>query len=542
MNMIKKSWMKHTLWLALLAASFCACTDDISQTVGPLPDEALMNNIGGQLVMGNSILQKKDVRMYEGDGAVVEEVALALTKPSASAQTIQIETSSELVQKYNEAHNMTLKPFPEGNAVLENGGSLSITVGQRVSNKINLTLSSDGLESDVPYLLAVTVKEKNGNLTEGKQTLYYRILFRKRKTTTEIPSSPTPIPIPELCPGLFSVFYVNTEYYQPLIASAWGAKADNMLDGSSTLYSLGNIVNLKKATLGYDGQTKRCVFRVGADLSYVLEHRDKYIRHLQELGRKVCICIENAGEGLGFCNLSDSQIDDFAKQVKEVVYTYGIDGINLWEDVVQYDEPDMPGMNTVSYPKLIKALRTAMPDKLLTLVDKGEATEYFYDEAKCGGIRVGEYIDYAWHGYVNSTEVMQIITPNFTGEQSYSQYSRKPIAGLSESCYGSVVVPWYKNTDAALRDESMFNTWLWRADGLKKNDIAVFGFDLIGQEYQEREGAVRSLLELLLSSFLDDGIYWNPEIGDIDFGEFMYYPDVLDKYVGNPTGFYQKDW
>lgn len=534
---------KRLVFIVSLLWLFVSCTDDISQTVGPLPDEAPMNSIGGQLVMGNSILQKKDVRMYEGDGAVVEEVALALTKPSASAQTVQVEPSSELVQKYNEAHNMTLKPFPEGNVVLENGGSLSVASGQRVSNKIDLTLSSDGLEADVPYLLALTVKEKSGNLTEGKQTLYYRILFRKKQTTTEIPSEINPIPIPELCPGLFSVFYVNTEYYQPLIASAWGARAENMLDGSSTLYSLGNIVNLKKATLGYDGQTKRCVFRVGADLSYVLEHRDKYIRHLQELGRKVCICIENAGEGLGFCNLSDSQIDDFVKQVKEVVYAYKIDGVNLWEDGVRYDEPDMPAMNTASYPKLIKALRTAMPDKLLTLVDKGESTEYFYDEAKCGGIRVGEYIDYAWHGYVNSTEVMQIISPNFTGEQNYSQYSRKPIAGLPESRYGSVVVPWYKNTDASLRDESMFNIWFWRADGLKKNDIAVFGFDLIGQEYQEKEGAVRVLLEVLLSSFLDDGIYWNPDIGDIDFGELMYYPDVLSLTVDQPeNNGYQKDW
>ena len=37
----------------------------------------------------------------------------------------------------------------------------------------------------------------------------------------------------------------------------------------------------------------------------------------------------------------------------------------------------MPGMNTTSYPRLIKALREALPDKLLTLVDKGMLLNIF---------------------------------------------------------------------------------------------------------------------------------------------------------------------
>ena len=105
----------------------------------------------------------------------------------------------------------------------------------------------------------------------------------------------------------------------------------------------------------------------------------------------------------------------------------------------------MPAMNTTSYPKLIKALREALPDKLLTLVDKGEATEYFYDVNKCGGIEAGRYLDYAWHGYFSPTEVVEAITPNPEGTQVYSKYSRKPIAGLDPACYGSVNIPCYSD-------------------------------------------------------------------------------------------------
>ena len=70
----------------------------------------------------------------------------------------------------------------------------------------------------------------------------------------------------------------------------------------------------------------------------------------------------------------------------------------------------MPAINTTSYPKLIKALHEVLPDdKLLTLVDKGEPTEYFYDVNACGGIEVGKYINYAWHGYVSEEEEVQNI-------------------------------------------------------------------------------------------------------------------------------------
>lgn len=97
--------------------------------------------------------------------------------------------------------------------------------------------------------------------------------------------------------------------------------------------------------------------------------------------------------------MTDTQIADFTSQVKEVVELYKLDGINLWDEGSGYGKEGMPPMNTTSYPKLIKSLREAMPDKLLTLVDKEEPTEYFHDVTLCGGIEVGKYIDYAWHGY-----------------------------------------------------------------------------------------------------------------------------------------------
>ena len=69
-----------------------------------------------------------------------------------------------------------------------------------------------------------------------------------------------------------------------------------------------------------------------------------------------------------------------------------------WDVGSGYDKAGMPPVNTTSYPKLIKSLRDAMPDKMLTLVDKDEPTASFYDPALCEGIEVGNTL--ITHGMV----------------------------------------------------------------------------------------------------------------------------------------------
>ena len=73
----------------------------------------------------------------------------------------------------------------------------------------------------------------------------------------------------------------------------------------------------------------------------------------------------------------------------------------------------------------------------VTLTDFEEPTEYFWDISATGGIEVGQYLDYAWSGYLNNEKDIQIVDPWHQGEQYVStDYPRKPIAGLDPSKYG----------------------------------------------------------------------------------------------------------
>jgi len=538
--MIKKSWIKHTLWLALLAASFCACTDDISQTVGPLPDGDAMNLTAGQLCSSVTVANKRTVALYEGDAPAVEKISYRLNRPATAPLTLKVVQNPNLVADYNSEHQTDMKPFPAANATLAAEGALSIPAGKRQAADIDLFLSSEGLEEGTAYLLALSLEQlPQGDYVPAKQNLYYRITYRKKKTQEQYPYPGQWKDLPPLLPGATTVFYVNTETYQPLIAAAWGVTVDDFMTVPAPDYSLGHIVNLKRATVDCASPGAYCTLQLGADLSYVLEHRDKYIRHLQEFGRKVCICIENGGKGVGFCNMTDSQIADFAGQVKAVIERYHLDGVNLWDDDSKYAEVEV---NTTSYPKLLKALREAMPGKLITVVDKGKATEYFYDAAKCGGIRVGEYIDYAWHGYVTPEEGMQLINPKMEGDQPYSRYTRKPIAGLDASKYGSAVVPWFSNKDISPIEEATVNIAKWKTQGLKESDLLVFACDLIQNEYQEKENAMKTLIGATIMTFMEDGDSWNFDLDDFEYGLIFYNCAPLSDKVDMPTGFYKKDW
>lgn len=540
-NLMNNSFKYLALTMLLVAMTGCTA-DDIVQAGGTLPDETPMNSVGGQLHSGKTFSNMITVGMYQDDGPATEEIVYTLTKPATTTVTIKAVPSPALVAKYNSDNSTDMKEFPVENVTFENGSSLTVPTGKKISETISVTLSPEGLEVGTLYLLAITLEQNFAgiDMQAAKQVIYYRIGFMEKITTCNPEGESDTQEIPPLLPDLTSVFYVNTEVYQPLIAAAWAVQVDFW----EPIFSLGNIVNLKRATIGYDVASQRASLELGSDLSYVLEHRDKYIRHLQEYERKVCLCIENGGQGVGFCNMNDNQITDFVRQVKAVVERYYLDGVNLWDDDSKYGKTGMPKLNTTSYPLLIKKLHEALPGKLLTLVDKGDATEYFYDVNKCGGIEVGKYIDYAWQGYSSPIEELQIINPNPAGStQAYSKYTRKTIAGLDEAYYGCVNMPCYSDNSRELKELASKTIAQWRTKGGKKNNIMIYGSDLIGSEYGGYETAVQGMLEPIVN-FMEDGNGWDFDNNDFSWGTVFYSGYWLDWTLnaGPAADHYKKDW
>lgn len=546
---MKKNLFKYLIFLLLLTVGMAGCTEEsISMDSAKLPDETVIDNTAGVLRSVNTLTNKVAVNLTEGDQSTTEEIYYFLSQPAKDAFAVTVIADEKLVEDYNKTNNTKLDALPVENVEFENDGKFSIAVGKQESIKVKFTISTAGLNYDNPYLLPITVTQTPAEVQGqvAKNILYYAVSIRKKITTCS-PSGPyEQIDIPPMLSNALVVFYVNTSTYQPLIADIYGIVKGNQTDFTQTLYSIGNIVNLRTVTVDYDSASGRALLNLSGDMRDVLEQAGKLIRPLQEHGRKVCICIENGGKGLGFCNMTDGQIADFVQQVKNVVDLYKLDGVNLLDEGSAYGKKGMPAMNTTSYPKLIKALRISLPDKMLTLVDKDEPTEYFYDVDKCGGIRVGEYIDYAWHGYGSGKELVQIIEP-WEIDHPYSEYTRKPIAGLTPELYGSLTVPLYEKGDNAFRDNSEHRVVDWKMNKRKKNNIIVYAFDLTANEQNNYEHMVKYATADYISFMMNDGVYWGqstvpPYEWGMMQGDYSYNFRSLDWVYDALYKVYSKGW
>ena len=488
-----------TLLCTAALAGLMACdADTVEQQGGKLPDKEPLENIYGRLRSSSMSDDKVRIRMTEGSGFVTSNFYYQFSKAPASELSLDAWIDGSLLDGWNEAQRTLL---PEGNYDFPDGKTLSLSAENQRSALKRIRFMAENLAPG-EYYLPLTVAEEAG--TEEHQTINYLISIRARQLGEYKLNADQ----------VFAVFYLDTEKYQPLLvdeylmskldANTWENAWSEREDG---LRTIGNIVNLNKVVLDYDAETGRALLNLGNDMRYVLDHIDKYIRPLQDKGRKVCICLEGGGTGLGFCNLTDAQIVDFVAQVKTVITEYALDGVNFWDRNAAYGKEGMPAMNTTSYPKLIKAMREALGNK----------------------------------------KNVQIVDPWHQGQQYVStDHPRKPIAGLDPAKYGCINIPWYPQGPNTINDY-FTDIFFWRQAGNKQSNILVF--ESLRTLLQDNfESTWASSIQVGYTYFADDGAWmiedtpWGPSI--MSDNEYSFDTSLLGKLPNGGTGYnkWLKDW
>lgn len=434
------------------------------------------------------------------ENSAAKGIFLKADKPAESNLTVALASAGEdFVADYSESTGIGYTLLPAAFWRFSGGDMISLAAGASESPVNTLTIFAVNTLGNVlepgRYLLPLVASSLTEELSDS--TIFVDV------NVVEPYTDPDGY---ELYTGedMFTVFYINTSSFDPRLANDMAIGF--FQDGTYEYYGIGNIVNLRTSSLEYDETTGKVSILPSADTRYVLEHYAERVLPVQESGRKVCICIEGGGQGIGFCNLDDSQIADFVSSVKRLVETYPIDGINLWDRNSGYDkagENGFPAMNTTSYPKLIKAIREAIgPDKLLTVVDYEEPTEYFHDTQATGGIEVGQYIDYAWSGYCSENEPVQIVDPWHQGMSQVSDlHPRQPIAGLDRTRYGCVHATIYTGS-ADCREETVTE---WVKQGYNPNGISVY-YDIRSVIQDKYESGGRWAPDYIIKRWFDDNM------------------------------------
>ncbi|WP_295731318.1 glycosyl hydrolase family 18 protein [uncultured Muribaculum sp.] len=365
-------------------------------------------------------------------------------------------------EHYMECQTLTGSGGLGNNLSLNGDGECIVTIkaGQTTSDAVKLEFNGQGMMVNDAYMFPIQATD-----TESGELI------------TELPY------ICSVAAGIdylvgekptVNIAYIDMETMNPLIATQF------MIDVTHSDFNTGedvklyygkllDIVNIRTSYIKKDGNGHVKLF-LNPDLEYVLKNRLRYLYPIQRDGIKVCIAIKGGGTGIGFANMSDEQIADFTAQVKTVVDLYDIDGVNLWDESAGYDIEGSPAVSGMAYARLIKSLKGAMPDKLLTLVDTRETTEALCDPQD--GISVGDYLDYAW------SSLEDYIAPYEPSPTS------RALAGMPEKRYGTIfmrdiVHMSNEEQEALVMGEGVLGPFMagTRFDKLSGTDVIVSDYD-----------------------------------------------------------------
>ena len=265
--------------LFVISAIFVSCTDlyfyeyaDIQPGAGPTNADPVVS-IRAEQSPDNVVT----VTLNEGDGFTTAGLFASANAPMSISETIQLKAGDEkMVAEYsrNTGVEYTLLPAPFYKFI--GGSTVDIPKGTEQSALRQLRLFAknplDNVLAPGRYLLPVVGTSVLGELADS--TVFVDVTVR------------TPYADPdgyELYTGedMFTVFYINTSAFDPRLANDMILQ-ERIASGVYEYKGLGNIVNLRMASVGYDSATGKVFIQPSADLRYVLEHSTERVRPVQE--------------------------------------------------------------------------------------------------------------------------------------------------------------------------------------------------------------------------------------------------------------------
>ncbi|MDQ4109991.1 MAG: glycosyl hydrolase family 18 protein [Actinomycetota bacterium] len=179
-----------------------------------------------------------------------------------------------------------------------------------------------------------------------------------------------------------------------------GNVAKYELAGGGNVFDIGLIF---AANINYDGQ--RAYLYNNPQVQAQLDAADVHIRPAQAKGIKILLSVLGNHQGAGFANFPDrAAAEAFADQLADVVNRYGLDGIDFDDEWSNYGANGTGQPNDFSFVYLLQALRSRIPDKLITLYFIGPTSE----RLSYGGINAGDLLDYAWNPYYGTWGVPDV--------------------------------------------------------------------------------------------------------------------------------------
>lgn len=386
--------------------------------------------IGQLMGILRSVNYAKDDPLIDMNHEDVSDVFnIELTEPATQEVSYTASIDEAQVAIFNTKYEVDYPLFPTEFVNIGEGGKMTLKKGDKQSNSISISFKFDeSLTDTIVYLLPITVEpdSKSSPLSEKRRTLYYRInMWGEGVLIYEA----------NYQRNYIQISGVDPEITNPLLLSKLYLECYQDPGQPSLIVNPYDIINLQSATVKADENNLPYLY-LNDDLAYVLSKRGKYIIPLKKYDRKICLTIKGGGEGIGFSNLSGTQLSVFVYRIKQMLEQYELDGVNMYDIGFGIDESEDSADLAKGLCRFVSLLRKELGDKIISYIQTSESPAEITEEQD--GIKLGELIDYAWTDQLN-----KIINPWDRPDEWWN----KPIAGLAKEKWGALNAAMYSTYD-----------------------------------------------------------------------------------------------
>lgn len=379
--------MKNMRWgvlAAICATALVSCAEDDIIPNGI--DEGRIDPVGECLCTVYNPQGAAGATLQLYTEPVSGEVQVVLSSAAGRAVDLKFTYDPTVLEAYNEAHATTFEAVPAQAVELEADGALLVGPKSTRSELLRVSVRPDEAMSEgqsyaLPLRLSSPTEGVTVSATEGSYIFWVQVRGERPSTQKST--------------GFITVCYVEVNENNPLNALEWSCKASGK--------PLFDIVNIFAANINWLEEEKRVGVVLNPNVRHILDNRDIYIKPLQDAGMRVSLTILGNGDGSGVANLSDAAAHQFAQELKSIVETYGLDGVDFDDEYSQYEAhlsqlwPGCVVYGPDPYARLLYEVKMAMPDKLVQLYQIGQANYGFKSAVE--GVRPGDFIDYAYCDY-----------------------------------------------------------------------------------------------------------------------------------------------
>lgn len=369
------------LTLVLLSVfMLSSCSEDLDVNAPGNDYSTIKDNYGiVRNVAGSDPLY--NITVYAGSNASAQ-VYYELAKATTEATTITFTVSQEVLDAYNQANNTSYQMYPSD--LISFDGQGSILANEKKSSNVTMTVKPNTVATN-GSVFAIPVTVANDGVKKSAEYIFLVTAKDSRPTTDK-------------GVGNKQVMYIEVNN-------------ESLLNvGEYTVASTGrpffDMVYIFAANINFNTVTGKMYINCNENVQYILDNADRIIRPLQEKGIKVGLSILGNWDGTGVANLTDETAKDFAKEIKNYIEAYGLDGVNFDDEWSDYGskKPNALGLITDepsgdAYGRLIYETRQLLPNKLITVYEIG----YTPDQSTAvDGTYIKDIVDYCYQPYYGS--------------------------------------------------------------------------------------------------------------------------------------------